>query len=124
MRRKAFAIDASSPIRENEASNRSLRWNATRKSCFVAGEKIGHKSHALLTSYYDERHTLLNLSNAHSCDSPGQWPGKSVAWIFVTVSALMPMIWREEEKLLVTGANSHDENVYILFCVLILPETG
>lgn len=38
-------------------------------------------------------HTLLNFSNDHSCDSPGQWPGKSVEGMLVTVSSLMPMIW-------------------------------
>lgn len=40
-------------------------------------------------------HTLLNFSKDHSCDSPGQWPGKSVEGILVTVSSLMPMIWNQ-----------------------------
>lgn len=36
--------------------------------------------------------TFLNFCSDQAASSPGQWPGKSVEVMFVTVSALMPTV--------------------------------
>jgi hypothetical protein len=67
MRRKAFAMEASTPTREKDDSSRVRWWNWTLK-----------------LSRNSSRDQLLS--------SPGKCPGKSVEVTSVTVSLLMPTV--------------------------------
>lgn len=100
IRRKAFAMEASRPMSEKEASNGSFLWNSTRKfchyiSCIISDTVIIHNL------------TFSNLLTDHSCDSPGQCPGKSVEGMLVIVSALMLIIYhRSVQSEKIQGDNS------------------